>query len=212
MDTAIIGVGKIGSRVATNLVNGGERVIVADRTLAKAEELARRLGDGARAMSVPDAIRNAEAVVLAVYFDAEKQLTVEYAAELRGKIVIDPSNPIGPDGKGGFSKIIPEDQSSGQIIASILPVGARFVKAFGTLTAESLGTEANRSPERVALFYATDDRDAGAVVAKLIAASGYAPVHIGGADRSIRIEVGGDLHQVGGLGRLVSAEEASAKV
>jgi len=212
MDTAIIGAGKIGSRVATNLVNGGERVIVADRTLAKAEQLATRLGDTARAMSVPDAIRNAEAVVLAVYFDAEKQLIAEFATELRGKIVIDPSNPIGPDGKGGFSKTIPEDQSSGQIIASLLPDGARFVKAFGTLTAESLEAEANRSAKRVALFYATDDQDAGAVVERLIEASGHAPVLVGGVNRSIRIEVGGDLHQVGGLGRPVSAAEASAKV
>lgn len=212
MNTAIIGSGKIGSRLAANLVNGGEEVIVADTTPAKAEELARTLGDSTKAMLVPDVIRNAEVVVLAIYFDAEKQFIAQYAAELRGEIAVDPSNPIGPDGKGGFNKIIPADQPSGQIIASLLPVGARFVKACGTLAGESLGAEANCYPERMALFSATDDRDAGAVVANLIAAIGYAPVFVGGVDQSICIEVGADLHQIGGLCRPVSAAEAAARV
>lgn len=56
---------------------------------------------------------------------------------------------------------------------------------------QTLGTIANHIPDRVALFYATDDQDAGAAAAYLIEASGYAPVHGGGTDQSIRIEVGG---------------------
>ena len=34
MNTAIIGLGNIGSQLATNLTAGGQSVIVADRTLA----------------------------------------------------------------------------------------------------------------------------------------------------------------------------------
>jgi len=212
MTTAIIGIGNIGTRVVTNLVRGGEKVIAADRTLDRAEQLASELGSNVTVMPVAQAIQQADVIILAIYFDAEQQLIAEYAAALDGKIVVDPSNPIGPDGKGGFNKIIPADQSSGQIIAALLPAGARFVKAFGTLTAKSLGEAAWRAPDLAALFYATDDQDAGDVVAKLIEASGYAPVPIGGADQSIRIEVGGDLHEVGGLGKPVSAQEAAAKI
>jgi len=62
------------------------------------------------------------------------------------------------------------------------------------------------------LFYASDDSDAGNTIAELIRASGFAPVRIGAIDRSIRIEVGGDLHEAGKLGRLVTAKEASALV
>jgi hypothetical protein len=41
-------------------------------------------------------------------------------------------------------------------------------------------------------------------------ASGFSPVSVGGIDKSIRIEVGGDLHEFGGLGKLVPVEEAKA--
>ena len=82
------------------------------------------------------------------------------------------------------------------------------MKAFGTLSAQSLGAAANRSPERAVLFYATDYPEAGRAVAKLITTSGFSPVSVDGVDQSIRIEVGGDLHEFGKLGKLVSAKEA----
>jgi len=212
MKTAIIGLGNIGSQLAMNLTAGGENVIVADRTLAKAEKLAGELGGKAELMTIADAINKADVVILAVYFDVMKDLIATFHSALAGKIVVDPSNPIAPDGKGGFKKTIPADQSSAQLIAALLPEGAEFVKAFGTLSAQSLGTAVNRSPERAVLFYATDYPEAGRAVAKLIRASGFSPVSVGGADQSIRIEVGGDLHEFGKLGRLVSATEAEALV
>ncbi len=215
MNTAIIGLGNIGSQLVTNLTAGGQSVIVADRTLAKAEKLAGKLGDKAESMPVADAISKADVVILAIYFDAIKELVATYRSALAGKIIVDPSNPLAPDGKGGFKKTIPADQSSGQLIAALLPEGAELVKAFGTLGAESLGSGVNRSPERAVLFYAfyaTDYPEAGKAVARLIAASGFSPVRVGGVDQSFRIEVGGDLHEFGKLGKLVSAKEAEALV
>jgi predicted dinucleotide-binding enzyme len=95
----------------------------------------------------------------------------------------------------------------------MLPNGAKFVKAFGTLGADSLASAARRNPERAVLFYATDDAGAGEVVARLITAAGFDPVKVGGADQSIRIEVGGDLAQFGGLnGKLLTAAEAEALI
>ncbi len=212
MRTAIVGLGNIGAAVARNLVAGGQKVIVADRTLVKAEALARELGADAVATTVDAALGEADVVVLAVYLDALKELVASHHAVLAGKIVVDPSNPIVPDGKGGFKKTIPETQSSGIIVAGLLPKGAKLVKAFGTLGAESLGRAANRVPERAVLFYATDHPEAARVVAALIEASGFSPIPVGGVDQSIRIEVGGDLHEFGKLGRPVSAAEAEALV
>jgi predicted dinucleotide-binding enzyme len=212
MNTAIIGLGNIGSQLAKNLTAGGENVIVADRTLAKAEKLAAELGGKARPMPVADAISKSDVVVLAICFDAIKDLLATYRGALAGKVIVDPSNPIAPDGKGGFKKTIPADQSSGQLIAALLPEGAELVKAFGTLGALSLASGVNRSPERAVLFYATDYPEAGRAVARLITASGFSPVRVGGLDQSIRIEVGGDLHEFGKLGKLVSAKEAEALV
>jgi 8-hydroxy-5-deazaflavin:NADPH oxidoreductase len=212
MKTAIIGVGNIGAQLAKNLTAGGEEIIIANRDVWKAEKLAAELGGKARAMSIADAISEADVVILAVYFDVIKDLIATYHSALAGKIVVDPSNPIAPDGKGGFKKTIPANQSSGQLIAALLPEGAEFVKAFGSLSAQSLGAGVNRSPERAVLFYATDYPEAGRAVAKLITASGFSPVSVGGVDQSIRIEVGGDLHEFGKLGKLVSAKEAEALV
>lgn len=212
MKTAIVGLGNIGSRVARNLVEGGERIIVADRTLAKAERLATALGAAATPMTIAAAVAEAEVVILAVDLDAIKELLQRHRSDLAGKVIVDPSNPIGPDGKGGFRKTIAEDQSSGQLLAALIPHDAELVKAFGTLAAPSLESGANRQPEKAVLFYATDFPEAGRVASRLIAASGFVPVPVGGIDQSRRIEVFGDLHEMGALGKLVGLEEANALV
>jgi predicted dinucleotide-binding enzyme len=212
MKTAIIGLGNIGKQVALNLIAGGQQVIVADHGSTKAYELAKSSNGMARAASVGDAIAQADIAVLAVYFEALKGLLAEYRGKLPGKIIVDPSNPIAPDGSGGFKKIIPQDQSAGKLIAALLLPGAKLVKAFGTLAAASLKSGARRSPEPNVLFYASDDRHAGNAVAELIKASGFAPVRVGGIDQSIRIEVFGDLHELGKLGKLVTAKEAATLV
>lgn len=212
MKTAVIGLGHIGSQVASNLIAGGQELLVADHGPTKAQDFAKASGGKARAVSVSNAIGEADIIVFAVYFNTIKELLSEYRSKLPGKIVVDPSNPIAPDGVGGFKKIIPQDQSSGQILAGLLPPGASFVKAFGTLAAPSLKSGARLTPEPNVLFYASDDKGAGDAVAELIKASGFAPVRVGGVNQSIRIEVGGDLHQLGKLGKLVTVREASALV
>ena len=212
MKTAIIGLGNIGKEVAHNLIAGGAQVIVADHGATKAQDLAKTSGGKARALSVTEAIAEADIIVLAIWFDAIKSFLSEHRTRLSGKILVDPSNPIAPDGSGGFKKTIPQNQSSGQVIAGLLPPGARLVKAFGSLGAASLKSGARRTPEPNVLFYASDDRDAGDAVADLIRSSGFAPVRVGGIDQSIRIEVFGDLHEFGKLGKLVTAKEATALV
>ena len=212
MTTAIIGVGLLGTAAARNLVQGGERVILANRDKSKADKLAVELGDLASSAKVGDAITQSDVVVLALYLDVLKFFIPEFGGKLVGKIVVDPSNPVGPDGKGGITRTLPADQSTGQIVASLLPRGARFVKAFGTLSAESLARAARRSPKRAVLFYATNDAGAGETVARLITAAGFDPVKVGGVDQSIRIEFGGDLSEFGLNGRLLTVAEAEALI
>jgi predicted dinucleotide-binding enzyme len=184
-------------------------VIVSQPNKAAARALAEKLGGRVDALPVEEALAQADVIVLAIWFDVVKEFGTRYRTALVGKIVVDTSNPIAPNTKGGFEKIIPADQSSGEIIAGLLPPGAELVKAFGTVAAESLSSGADRAPERAVLFYATDFPEAGRVIARLITASGFAPMSIGGIDRSIRIEAFGDLNQFG-LGKLVSVKEAEA--
>jgi predicted dinucleotide-binding enzyme len=135
MKTAIIGLGNIGTRVATVLTNGGQDIIVSDRNPAKAREFAAKLGSRAKATSIDEAVKEADVVILAIWFDAIREFVTAHHAALAGKIVVDPSNPITPDGKGGFKKTVPAEQSAGKINAALLPEGAELVKAFGTLGA-----------------------------------------------------------------------------
>jgi predicted dinucleotide-binding enzyme len=209
---AVIGLGNIGSAVATNLVKGNRQVIVADRKVEKTKSLADQLGNLAQPLDIPAAIKQAEIIVFAVWFDGIKELFNTYAKELEGKIIVDPSNPIAPDDKGGFKKIIEKDQSSGKILSSLLPKGAKLAKALGTLGAASLANAAFQQPEKAVEFYATDDTSINTEIEELIRDNGFEPVRLGGIDTSIRIEVFGDLHEFGALGKPVNLNDAKKAI
>ena len=121
MTTAIVGVGNIGSSVARHLVAGGEPVVLTAKDESRAQALAEELGPLARAASVEGAISGAEAVLLAVWLDAMRELIPAYANLLTGKVVIDPSNPIGFDASGQMMRTLPDGESSGSVVAALLP-------------------------------------------------------------------------------------------
>src|SRR5262249_45154465 len=157
--------------------------------------------------SVDEAIGAGDSVVLALWLDQIKQLVPEQAAALENKVVVDPSNPLGFDESGQMMRTLPDDQSAGSIVASLLPANSHHVKAFGPLSAESLAEATNREP-RVALFYATDDDSAATTIERLIRAAGFDPVKAGGDAAALRIEMpGGDLHQMGLNGQLVDVDQ-----
>lgn len=209
---AIIGLGTIGKVLATHLVKGHRAIILADRDKTKANALASELGSSAQAMDIPAAIKAADIIVLAIWFDAIKAMLNQYNTEFRGKIIVDPSNPIAPNDKGGFDKIIGAMESAGEINAALLPSGAHLAKALGSLGAASLENSAYQKPEPAVLFYATDDTGIDAEIELLIRDAGFEPLRVGGLDQSIRIEVFGDLHQFGALGKTVTLAEAKEKV
>src|SRR5881397_497717 len=189
MATAIIGTGNIGGTLARHLVRGGEPVVLAAKDEANAAALAQELGELARGASVEEAIADADAVV------------------------VDPSNPLGFDEGGQMIRTLPEGQSAGSLIAALLPAGAHYVKAFGTLAADALATAADREPQSAVLFYATDDDTAATTIERLIHAAGFEPLKAGGVADAGRIEMpGGDLHQAGLNGALLDLDEARAAV
>ncbi|AKD55497.1 NADPH-dependent F420 reductase [Spirosoma radiotolerans] len=212
LKVAVIGLGTIGQVVATNLTKGNRSVILADRVLSKAKSLAEKLGSLAQSKTIEAALEDADIVVLTIWFSAIKELLNQYTSQLEGKIIIDPSNPITLDEKGGFVKVIDESESAGQINASFLPKGAKLAKAFGTLGAASLAKASGQSPDQAVLFYATDDQSINAAVEELIVDAGFEPLRVGALDQSIRLEVFGELHEFGALGKTVTLAEAKGKI
>jgi 8-hydroxy-5-deazaflavin:NADPH oxidoreductase len=207
---AIIGAGTIGSTLAAHFAAGGQDFLLASRDMEATEKVAANLHGRVEAVSVDEAVGRADVLVVAVWLDDFREFISQYGGRLAGKVIVDPSNPVGPDGSGGYRKVIGAQDSAGQILAGLLPAGARLVKAFGTLSAPTLSAAARRTPDLAVLFYAADDDAAGDLVADLIRAAGFEPVLVGGLDQSIRIEMYGDLHEFGGLGRAVTKSEAQA--
>ena len=207
MTTAIIGVGNLGGTVARHLVAGDEPVVLAAADEAHAAALADELGPYASAASVEDAITGADVVVLATWLDQTRELVPPQARLLENKVVIDPSNPIGFE-NGQMIRTLPAGESSGSVVAGLLPASAHYVKAFGTLGAvEQLATSANREP-RVVLFYATDDDAAEATAKRLIRAAGFEPLKVGGVSEAGRIEGPDGKLQ----GRILDLDEARATI
>ncbi|MGH3255255.1 MAG: NADPH-dependent F420 reductase [Streptosporangiaceae bacterium] len=195
MTTAIIGTGGLGSVIARHLASGGETLRLASADHESARTLAAHIGSAAVvAAGNRDALQGADAIVLALRFTVLKGVIDEIADALTGKLVVVPSNPVTADAQGNVSRVLPEGQSSGKVVAGWLPAGARLAMAFGSLPADLFESASHRSPEPAVLFYVTDDDRAGQEVERLIRAAGFEPVKVGGVEQSSRLEVGGDLH------------------
>lgn len=207
---AVIGLGNIGQAVAGNLAKSNSPFIAADRNVEKAKEFSEKWN--AEASDIPTAVKDADILVLAIPFETIGGFMKNYAADLEGKIIVDPSNPIAPAEGGGFKKIINENESAGEINAKFLPPNAKLVKALGTLGAGTLSQASYQTPEKSVLFYASDDTSIDPQIEQLIQNSGFEALRIGGINQSIRIEVFGDLHEFGALGKTVTLAEAKQKI
>jgi hypothetical protein len=197
MTTAIIGTGGLGSVIARRLAAGGETLRLSSADQESARTLAAGIGGAAVvAAGNRDALRGAEAVVLALRFTVLKGVMDEIADPLAGQVVVVPSNPLSADAHGNVSRVLPEGQSSGKVVAGWLPPGARLAMAFGTMSADLFESASNRSPEPAVLFYVTDDDRAGEEAERLIRTAGFEPVKAGGIEQPGRLEVGGDLHDL----------------
>jgi len=197
MTTTIIGTGGIGSVIARQLASGGETLRLSSANRESAQRLAAEIGPAAVvAVDNRDALQGADAVVLALRFTVLNGVIDEIADPLAEKVVIVPSNPFGIDAQGNVSRLLPEGQSSGDVVTGWLPAGAHLAMAFGTMSADLFESSSNRSPAPAVLFYVTDDDRAGEEVKRLIRTAGFEPVKAGGIEQSSRLEVGGDLHDL----------------
>jgi hypothetical protein len=197
MTTAVIGTGGLGSVIARQLASGGEHLRLSSADTESARTLAAGIGPAAVvAVDNHDALQGADAVILALRFTVLKGVIDELADSLTDQVVVVPSNPLSTDAHGNVVRLLPEGQSSGEVVAGWLPAGTRLAMAFGSLSADLFRSSSNRSPEPAVLFYATDDDRAGDEVERLIRTAGFEPVKAGGIEQSGRLEVGGDLHDL----------------
>jgi predicted dinucleotide-binding enzyme len=176
MKIGVIGAGNIGANAARLFVKAGHEVAISNSRGAETlTDLASETG--ARAMSMEDAARFGEIVLIAVPFGKYETLPSE---SFRNKIVIDANNYY-PDRDGQYAEIDDGKTTSSELLAAHLK-GARIVKAFNTIWFEHLKTQGDTSlpiEERRAIFVAGDDAEAKKIVSELIEEIGFAAIDTG---------------------------------
>jgi 8-hydroxy-5-deazaflavin:NADPH oxidoreductase len=180
MKIGIVGAGRIGGNLASLWAKKRHEVMLSYSR--EPENLEQRAM--ASFGSVQEAAEFGEVVLFSVPWTRIDEVLEEIGDEaLDGKIVIDTTNQFGPDGLVD----LPEGKTAAQVNAERMPSGARYVKAFNTLTAGFQGSAAGRSgDERAAIFLCGDDDEAKESVKKLIREIGFAPVDAGGtADAAV---------------------------
>ncbi|WP_405991968.1 NADPH-dependent F420 reductase [Streptomyces sp. NBC_00986] len=170
---SIVGLGNMAGALAGRALAGGNAVEIIGRDPAKARELAAAL-DGAT-VGTAGAAPAGDLVVLAVPYAAAAAVVSEYGDALRGKVVIDITNPITPDFR---SFVTPDGSSGAQEIAKAAPADAQVVKAFNALFSHVLAAgPAEGRPLDV--FVAGDDARAKARVSAFIESLGMRPMDTG---------------------------------
>jgi predicted dinucleotide-binding enzyme len=180
---AIIGSGNIGATAARLFAEAGHEVALSNsRGPESLKSLVSSIGGKVRAATVEDVIAFGDVVLLALPWRERKELPP--AARFAGKIVIDATNPYTAEG-GVFDL---GASSSSEEVAKQLP-GVRLVKAFNTMYFKHLGSSGRKDldvSERNAIFVAGDDKEAKALVSRLITDIGFAPVDTGSLAKGVR--------------------------
>jgi predicted dinucleotide-binding enzyme len=184
MRITFIGAGNVGAPLAARLAEAGHEVSIAQSGGAS-DSVARALArsDRLRAKPVDEAVRDAEVVFLAVPFGANEALLPGLADALRGRVLVDCTNPVGP----GLSHGLPAGSGSERVQA--LAPGARVVKAFSIYGFENFEDPAFPGYDvRPAMLYCGDDAAAKAAVAELVDACGFEPFDVGGLAQALHLE------------------------
>lgn len=169
MDIAVIGTGNVGGTLGNRWVSLGHNVTfgVRDPSAVKIKSLLKLSDNQAKATSVPDAVASSDVVVLATPWGAVRD-AIAVAGNLRGKIVVDCTNPIS-EGLAGLS--VGQTTSAGEEVAKWAQ-GARVVKAFNTTGANNMADP--QFPDgKATMFICGDDAEAKEVVASLARDLGF---------------------------------------
>ena len=171
----IIGSGRIGGTLGELWLKAGHEIMFSSLDLDHDKALAARLGGKARAGTPKEAGAFDDVLVIAVPYSALPQVGRDLGDLLKGKVVLDPSNPI--PGRDGEIAAWAREKGAGLASAELLP-GARIVRAFNAIGYARL-PEAAKRPERTGMPIAGDDANAIAVASRLVREVGFEPVVIG---------------------------------
>ena len=167
MNIVILGKGNMGTQLAHLVQTAGHSVESFD---SKGDPLA--------------ALRQADLVIIATKYEQALALSDDVGAELKGKIVVDITNPLTPD---YMALTVGHTTSAAEEIAKLLS-GAKVVKAFNTLFASLLQARVEGEKVGVPVFVAGDDEAAVQTVVELVKSVGLTAIPAGALSNARYLE------------------------
>jgi predicted dinucleotide-binding enzyme len=173
MKIGIIGSGNVGATLGRRFAEAGHAVAFGARRpdSPKMAELAKI--PHARVTTTPDAAQSSDVIVLSTPWPATRD-ALAALGDLRGKILLDCTNPLKPDLSGLEAGATP---SAGEMVAQWAP-GARVVKIFNAIGYNIMADPAFPGGPAT-LFYCGDDAAAKSAARDLGAQIGFDPVDAG---------------------------------
>ena len=175
MKICIIGAGNVGGTLGKIWAAKGHTIIYGVRNplTPKVQFTLQETGHAATAELVIDAVQKSDVAVLATPWESVGEVIFQIVG-LKGKILIDCTNPIRPNPDWPLS----QGSSAAEEIAKRLS-GFNVVKAFNTVGAENL-SDVNFGSHHADAFMCGDDGEAKKIVAQLAKDIGFDAVDVGG--------------------------------
>ena len=180
MKIAVLGTGRMGSGLARLWATAGEDVFIGSRDPAKAQALVndiKKVHPAARVVGsdYAGAAKPAEMVVTAVPYKQAAPLLRKLKPALKGKIVVDISNPLKPDYSGLATK---PNTSGAEEIARVTGRAIPLVGAFKNTFASLLGDPglAQLHPD---VLVCSDDDKAKTTVMRMVERIGFRALDAG---------------------------------
>jgi predicted dinucleotide-binding enzyme len=184
----VLGSAIVGQTLARGLKKHGYDVRIGSRTPGKLAEFS--TSSAIQASTFSDVAAWAEGIVLAVKGTAaEEALREAGAANLRGKLVIDTTNPIAnePPEDGVLRYFTSPNESLMERLQKACPE-AKFVKAFNSVGNALMVNPSFPGGTKPTMFYCGDDTAAKSAVARIIEQFGWSGADMGSRKAARAIE------------------------
>jgi predicted dinucleotide-binding enzyme len=194
----IIGTGNMAMALGKALFAAGHFVAFGSRRPETRKEFHIEVGTDTRLYGVRAAIDAGEIVIITLPYKEVAATVRKHAESLRGKVVIDITNPFAAQPNNG--------DSGAQVTATVIGDGARVIAAFKTNFSNTFEQPVDSTGEPREVHYAGDDEEAKEVVAGLIREIGFKPVDCGSLAEAVVLD-----HMVPLMIRLDATEHASSR-
>lgn len=185
MKIAFIGFGNVGAPLADHLQKAGNEVILAaNNPQSDNVKKALALNSALKVFSPKEAVKAAEVVFLATPYEANAAALAAVAEEIKGKIIVDCTNPVGPNLSHGLNNV----KSGSEEVQSLAPQSF-VVKAFTIYGFENFQNSAYPAYNvKPVMMFCGDNDAAKNTVANLIRQLGWDPLDVGGLVQALHLE------------------------